>query len=196
MSLVIAGKKATYTGYGTVNGSGVHRFRVIAIDGEANGGAGPDQFRIKIWGDGSNSDADILYDNMRGESESSDLATILGGGSIVIHKPSGSTKKGQQEATVAQTFDPVVEILTSMSIAPNPVRTETLVRFVFNADASAVVEIFDYSNRKVANLFNGKVLAEQVNEVTFNRDGLPSGTYIVKVSASNGQTFTKQIIVD
>ncbi len=195
MSLVISGKKATYSGYGTVNGSGVHRFRVIAIDGQVNGGNEPDQFRIMIWGNNSNSE--VLYDNMRGESESSDLATNLGGGSIVIHQPSGKgTQKGQQEATMVQTIEPVVEILSSMSIAPNPVVTEALVRFTFNADANATVEVFNVNNQKVASLYSGKVSANQVNEVIFNRDGLPAGNYFVRVSASNGQTFVRQILLN
>ena len=87
MSLVISGSKATYTGTGTVNGSGNHKFRVIAVDGDVNGGGGADKFRIMIWKDGSSSD--LLYDNKRGTSQSSDDATVLGGGSIVIHTPNG-----------------------------------------------------------------------------------------------------------
>jgi large repetitive protein len=193
MSLVISGAKATYRGIGTVNGKGNHKFLIIAIDGDISGGGGQDKFRIKIWDDNSSS---VLYDNQRLADENSNDATILGGGSIVIHKPKGGNQKGQQETAVAENFEPVIEILSSMSIAPNPVRTEALIRFSFNADASAMVEVFDFGNRKVANLFNGKVTANQVNELTFSRDGIPSGSYFVKVTASNGQTFTKQIIVD
>ena len=194
MSLVISGKKATYTGYGTVNGTGNHKFRLIAIDGDANNGSAPDEFRIKIWKDGSESE--VLYDNMRGESESSDLATVLGGGSIVIHKPTGGGKnKGQQEATVAQTFEPVVEIVESMSVAPNPVYTQTEVTFTLKTDAEVVVEVFDFNQRRVEVLFRGNVLANQARSLTFNRGGLPGGSYFVKLTASNGQVFSKQIII-
>ncbi|WP_143244262.1 MBG domain-containing protein, partial [Algoriphagus ratkowskyi] len=84
MQLVISGAKATYTGTGTVNGVGTHKFRVIAIDGDVAGGGGFDKFRIMIWD--NNSSSTLLYDNKRGTSESSDDATVIGGGSIVIHK--------------------------------------------------------------------------------------------------------------
>ncbi|MDX1752785.1 MAG: MBG domain-containing protein, partial [Salinimicrobium sediminis] len=191
-SLVISGGKATYRGHGTINGTGSYKFTLVAFDGNWNNGTTSDRFRIKIWGEQG-----VVYDNGLGADENSNEASILGGGSIVIHEvKGGGSQKAQQEATVAQTFEPVVEILTSMSVSPNPVSTEALVRFTFNADASAMVEVFDFSNRKVAGLFNGKVTANQVNEVTLNRDGLPGGSYFVKVSASNGQTFTKQIIID
>ncbi|MBN3581698.1 T9SS type A sorting domain-containing protein, partial [Algoriphagus aestuarii] len=91
MQLVISGAKATYTGKGTVNGSGNHKFRVVAIDGDVSGGGGTDKFRIMIWGD--NSSSTLLYDNKRGVSESGDDATEIGGGSIVIHKPNGKGNK-------------------------------------------------------------------------------------------------------
>ena len=86
MSLVISGgKKATYRGVGTVNRSGSHKFLVTVIDGDATGGDGYDKFRIKVWADGSSSQ--VVYDNEFNKAENADSNTILGGGSIVIHKP-------------------------------------------------------------------------------------------------------------
>ena len=91
MQLVISGAKATYTGTGTVNGAGYHKFRVIAIDAEISGSTEGDMFRIMIWD--NNSSSKLLYDNKRGDSESGDDATVIGGGSIVIHKPKGKGNK-------------------------------------------------------------------------------------------------------
>ncbi len=82
--LVVAGAKAQYKGTGTINGSGSYGFMLTAIDGAINGGGGSDKFRIKIW-DKNNSDV-IVYDNKMGESDDSSAATVIGGGSIVIHK--------------------------------------------------------------------------------------------------------------
>ncbi|WP_425639322.1 MBG domain-containing protein [Algoriphagus yeomjeoni] len=90
MSLVISGAKATYTGEGTINGTGSYEFRLIAIDGNLLGNT-VDKFRIKVWTKGNPSD--VIYDNQKDVSESSDLATMLGGGSIVIHKPNGKGNK-------------------------------------------------------------------------------------------------------
>ncbi len=101
MSLVISGeKKATYRGVGTVNGSGSHKFLVIVMDGDANGGDGYDKFRIKVWADGSSSQ--VIYDNEIGAPENADSSTILGAGSIVIHKPNNkaATQPGASELSL------------------------------------------------------------------------------------------------
>ena len=81
--LVIAGEKAQYKGVGTINGGGAYGFLLTAIDGAAQGKAGPDKFRIKIW-DKNSGDA-IVYDNKLGLDEDAADGTLLGGGSIVIH---------------------------------------------------------------------------------------------------------------
>lgn len=65
--LVVAGKKATFKGEGTINGQGSYKFMIRAYDDN------PDSFRIQIW-----DDTGTIYDN--GSQQE------LGGGSIVIHK--------------------------------------------------------------------------------------------------------------
>ena len=56
---------------------------LTAIDGDINGGAGQDKFRIKIWDQLTGL---VVYDNLLGASDTADPTTVLGGGSIVIHK--------------------------------------------------------------------------------------------------------------
>lgn len=82
--LVVAGKKAQFKGEGTINGSGHYGFMLTAIDGQISGGGGVDKFRIKIW-DMDNGDA-LVYDNQMSGADTADPTTVLGGGSIVIHK--------------------------------------------------------------------------------------------------------------
>ncbi len=76
--LVISGSKAQYKGYGVLNGESGYQFMLTATDGSV------DLFRIKIW---KTSTGEIIYDNQMGSSDSSELTTQLGGGSIVIHVP-------------------------------------------------------------------------------------------------------------
>jgi len=81
--LVVAGAKAQYKGFGTINGSGNYRFMLTAIDGNELGVGKPDTFRIRIW----DADSDLpVYDNQLGVDENADPTTALGGGSIVVHK--------------------------------------------------------------------------------------------------------------
>ncbi|MBC6369073.1 HYR domain-containing protein, partial [Algoriphagus sp. AK58] len=99
MSLVISGAKATYRGVGTVNGLGSHKFMVTAIDGDLRGEL--DKFRIRVWANGSSSD--VIYDNEYSLAENAEATTLLGGGSIVIHKPAtkGNKRVSTELITVA-----------------------------------------------------------------------------------------------
>jgi len=75
--LVIAGSKAMFKGEGYIDGmGGGFKFMLTAVDGPE------DRFRIKIWNPISD---DVIYDNKRGESDDAE-PTVIGGGSIVIHK--------------------------------------------------------------------------------------------------------------
>lgn len=81
--LVVAGAKAQYKGTGTLNNDGNYGFMLTAIDGKINGGGGRDKFRIKIW---NKSTGDIIYDNQLGSSDNEPPTTLIGGGSIIIHR--------------------------------------------------------------------------------------------------------------
>ncbi len=81
--MVIAGARAQYKGAGTINGAGDYRFMLTAIDGQEPGGGGTDKFRIRIW---NNAGGGLVYDNQLNAPDSADPTTVLGGGSIVIHK--------------------------------------------------------------------------------------------------------------
>jgi hypothetical protein len=71
--LIVSGARAEYKGNGTINGAGNYSFILTAIGGDVPGGGGADKFRLKIWGASG-----VVYDN--------DPTTVLGSGSIVIHK--------------------------------------------------------------------------------------------------------------
>ncbi len=82
--LAVAGAKAMFKGVGTINGKGKYGFMLTAIDGKVRGGGGVDKFRIKIW---DMTTSAVIYDNQMGAGDAEDVGTVLGGGSIVIHKP-------------------------------------------------------------------------------------------------------------
>jgi uncharacterized repeat protein (TIGR01451 family) len=79
--LVVSGARAQYKGSGTVNDTGTYNFLLTVRDGQAPGGGGTDQFRIKIWNSGG-----VIYDNVLGASDDMDQANPqnIGGGSIQI----------------------------------------------------------------------------------------------------------------
>jgi hypothetical protein len=79
--LVVAGARAQFKGTGTINGAGTYQFLLTAMDGQRPGGGGADALRMKITG----ADGGLIYDNKMGSSDVGDDATVLGGGSILIH---------------------------------------------------------------------------------------------------------------
>jgi hypothetical protein len=86
--LIIAGAKAQFKGTGTVNGEGSYKFMLTAVDGSINGGSSTDKFRIKIWLEADDGAENIIYDNLLGAEDDTemDATTVIGGGSIKIHK--------------------------------------------------------------------------------------------------------------
>jgi hypothetical protein len=75
--LVVAGSKAVFKGDGSIEHmDGTFKFMLTAVD------SAQDKFRIKIWD--SLTDV-VIYDNKRGQGDDAE-PTIIGGGSIVIHR--------------------------------------------------------------------------------------------------------------
>jgi PKD repeat protein len=81
--LVVSGAKAQFRGSGTVNGGGDYGFMLTAIDGDILGKGRPDLLRVKVW---SKATGAVVYDNEMGAGDSDDPTTIIGGGSIVVHR--------------------------------------------------------------------------------------------------------------
>jgi PKD repeat protein len=80
--LVVSGPKAQFKGSGTMNGNGDYGFLLTATDGQVNGGGGVDKFRIKIWDKLTD---EVIYDNQMGAGDTTDPATALVGGNIIVH---------------------------------------------------------------------------------------------------------------
>ena len=80
--LVVSGRFALCRGTGTINGSGNYRFLLSSVDGDQPGGGGLDKLRIKIWSDSDG----LIYDNQLNAPETDAATSVLGGGSITIHR--------------------------------------------------------------------------------------------------------------
>ena len=100
--LVVTGATAYIKGSGTINGTGHYGLLLTAVDGNIAGG-GADKLRIKIW-DMDNGGA-VVYDNQMGVADDANPTTVLGGGSIVIHKSGGAAAAGVREDAPDETPD-------------------------------------------------------------------------------------------
>jgi len=88
--MIISGARARYKGEGTVNGgSELYKFQVTALDADiSRADTTEDGFRIKIWQEGDGDTENVLYDNGLGADDATGNGgtTLLGGGSIKVHK--------------------------------------------------------------------------------------------------------------
>ena len=80
-----------------------------------------------------------------------------------------------------------------VSIWPQPVRGRATLRVSLPEAAQATVEVFDLVGRRVAVLLGGPQAAG-MHEVSFDAGALPSGLYLVRLSAG-GQVRTERLAV-
>ena len=95
-----------------------------------------------------------------------------------------------------QTLSLSPETLESFVAAPNPVADQTEIRFRMNADSQVLVQVFNFSNQLIKNLYHGFAAAHQDYNVKFDRGGLPSGMYICKLSSADGRSYETKIVLE
>lgn len=182
-SLVIAGAKAIYKGIGTVNGSGSYGFMVSAIDGQVNGGGNADKFRIKIWD--KNNGNGVIYDNQLGADENADATTLLGGGSIVIHKP----KNGQNLGYSTQGTGLKINASHSIKLEayPNPMQNRLNLRIDNPENHPVKIDLIHITGRLMP------VKVREVSNQFYQLDvtDLPVGVYSLQVQAGRSVQHVK-----
>ena len=72
---------------------------------------------------------------------------------------------------------------------PNPFREQTRFSVTVQQPQRVRVEVYDLLGRRVAQLFDGALAAQQQQDVTFEAAGLATGLYVYRVI---GETFDKQ----
>jgi len=87
------------------------------------------------------------------------------------------TGRGRKAAVVAT---------SQLTASPNPFANATMVSFEVNTEERVSLDVFDIRGAKVATLFDGTTEAGQNYQVQFG-EAMPSGTYIAKLTTSNGQ---------
>jgi hypothetical protein len=192
-SLVISGRRATYRGTGTINGQSGYKFVVVAIDGNWNGQTNPDAFRIKI----STTSGEIMYDNQMGSDENTEDASILGGGSIVIHEVKGKGNKRvedqglMEEESIAIFENSEIELESNkILVYPNPASETSNIRVSLSQDADVTIRIFDSAGRLV---MEESGYHETSFVRTLNLQSFSNGIYHVVVQI-NHQVMTKRLV--
>ncbi|KAA5548360.1 RCC1 domain-containing protein [Adhaeribacter rhizoryzae] len=187
----ISGNKAYYKGKGTIAGrAGIFGFMVSIIDGQYNGGTGPDRFRIKIYellagGKTGKTVYDNLLPTKKGEqADNADLTkdnnTIIGGGSILIQNSTG--KKNERVADQVD-LGTVASMLTTY---PNPFKNKTTIAVSFKQDEEYTLDVYDLKGGFVKHLQVGKAKAGTSIQVTWEPKESVKGVYLIRLVTQNG----------
>ncbi len=76
---------------------------------------------------------------------------------------------------------------------PNPFRTDATVALVLDRAASVAVDVFDVLGRRVAQLHEGPLAANQRHTFTLRGEDLPAGVYVVRVHG-DGLSATQSLV--
>ncbi|MEZ4828589.1 MAG: T9SS type A sorting domain-containing protein [Bacteroidia bacterium] len=89
--------------------------------------------------------------------------------------------------------DDIRKGVSSLTTYPNPFSTYTTIAYELATSGQVSVEVFDFSGRKVATLFQGFQI-QGSHEVNFEAGNLSDGMYLATVKTSNGMTTRKMVL--
>ncbi len=152
---------------------------------------------VAVWGD------DILTAEREGLTAGEAFSlNLVDSGDDVLPLEVGSILAGdglvyQTDAFVA--IDAVVSAVIpadySLSAAyPNPFNAVTRLTYGLPLAGRVSLSVFDISGRQIATLFNGDQTAG-MHSVSWNAEGMPSGLYIVRMSAAAGSYDVKVLLM-
>ena len=177
--LIIAGDKAMFKGFGSIDGEEGYSFKVSAIDDTPNGQI--DKFRIRIWGDNG-----VIYDNEISSEENGDPTTEITGGSIVVHNPNSNGNNNNNRMISDSKNNNNGDF--NIQLKENPFNYNAHIRVVSGeSKMNTELMVFDSNSRLIhKNQING------MGEFTFG-ENFSSGIYIIKVIQGQN-VITKRII--
>ncbi|WP_317207967.1 PKD domain-containing protein [Maribellus sp. CM-23] len=188
MRLIISGAKAQFKGVGTINDSGNYGFMISVIDGALSGSSDLDKFRIKIWD--LDNDGAIVYDNnIEQTDETAEPATVVSGGSVIIHKPKGnkSASIASPELTATQSIE--------IKVWPNPFNERVVFDFTAVEAGPALLELYNASGAKINTLLRRHVDENEKVTVEYIPSNVATGVIIYRLQLGKS-VFTDRLIYD
>jgi hypothetical protein len=105
--------------------------------------------------------------------------------------PFGRFASGEQPSGTAYGIS---ESLLSQNY-PNPFRNTTAIEFISQETGEATLKAYDVMGREVERMFDGTIEAGVRQQVVFNGDGHPEGTYIYKLVLPGRHVITKKMLL-
>ena len=128
---------------------------------------------------GNHSQNDLRVHFGLGDAESIDSLIIewpLGLKEVFTNIPSNQFLEyieGQTTSTVENKIENNI-----LQVFPNPIRTETTIRYTLSSNQSIQLEVLDTSQKVIANIFKGKQ-QKGIHQIKLNTENWPSGIYFL-----------------
>ena len=81
-----------------------------------------------------------------------------------------------------------------LNVFPNPFSSETHIEFTLQEAGAATVSLYNASGQFIQRLFNGRVNANEKNDLTTNADQLPSGVYLIRLVSPKNVVVKKAVL--
>ena len=78
--------------------------------------------------------------------------------------------------------------------SPNPVSSKATLSFAVKEQSSTIIQLYNALGQQVATVYQGTPQAGELHRTHFNADGLPSGTYFLKLKTEK-KTTTQRVTV-
>ncbi len=90
---------------------------------------------------------------------------------------------------------PEVEMKAGVTVYPNPVRSDAMIRIAVPASTDAVLEIVDMNGRVMQSFGTRRFEKGQANTISLNAGRLISGMYIIRLSGKDGKGISQRFQV-
>lgn len=114
------------------------------------------------------------------------------------HTSDGKTMTCSTNVTVEESvgIDQMNGAETSVHVYPNPLTTEATISFSVKETQVVTVEIFDITGKKIQQVWQQNLVANQVQKLDFQKGKLAKGVYILKVAGHKGFVQQQKIIIE
>lgn len=93
---------------------------------------------------------------------------------------------------------PFEEVLTyddlDLTAGPNPFQTQTTLRVVVPEEEVMQLQVFDLTGRLLVTLHEGS-LPQGEHRFVLDREGMPAGTYLARLTTASGELLTQKLLV-
>ncbi len=87
-----------------------------------------------------------------------------------------------------------LRVTSWLKVYPNPIKSTAIIQMQSGQSAKAQVSIYDLQNKLLQTIFTGTLEAKVLKTISFNRNNLPNGMYLIRF-ATGDNIITSKIIV-